>query len=419
MAILGTKKFWKPALGSTSSQKESQILKNNGYISLQLKAVNYMSKGDFWQQTFGGKDNIALTTTVKYQKADETIEATSVQDVREVRSNKNYNLGIQRNIAVKIPATANAIALEVKITAVRKDALQAKFDMLNQPEYQSALQLAPLVVGKVFTITSLVKKLFTDSDPATQLEASYAGLISLQPEDNPVSSGKLTEGTLIIISTNDGETFSNADEQKFEVKGETLFYNNKEVENTYVLFNISFEALKGDDEDSIWFKKYSEALSYLDKIQLTEDPAEIAKILAESKNLWMAGNALFDADPTYISREKIQIKNATYTSIKEKHAALTAAAPVVNADKFADVLKTMTGSTSFRTINSALPSTGSFLQSNYSIDPLKPIENSLFDNLDPEKADFKEMFKVDKNIYLKDLKKQNLTFKLGEFINNK
>ena len=108
----------------------------------------------------GGKDKIALATTLKYQSGIDSIEATSVQDVQEVKVNKNYNLGLQRNIAIKIPANADAIAMEVKMTAVKNDSLQAKFDMLNQPEYQSALQLAPTVVGQVLTITSLVKKLF-------------------------------------------------------------------------------------------------------------------------------------------------------------------------------------------------------------------------------------------------------------------
>ena len=177
MAILGTKKFWKPAPGATSTQKENQILKNAGYINIQLHSVNYMSVGNFWQNTFGGDDNIALATSLKYQSGTETIEATSVQDVREVEANKVINFGLQRNIAVKIPANADALSLEVKMTAVKDDSLQTKFDMLNKSEYQAALQLAPTVVGQVLTITSLVKKLFTDSDPHSQLDAGYAGIM--------------------------------------------------------------------------------------------------------------------------------------------------------------------------------------------------------------------------------------------------
>jgi len=209
MAILGTKKFWKPASGTTTTQKENQIIKNAGYINIQLHSVNYMSVGNFWQDIFGGSDNVALATSLKYQSGTESIEASSVQDVREVKANRNYNFGLQRNIAVKIPANADALSLEVKMTAVKDDLLQTKFDMLNKSEYQAALQLAPAVVGQVLTITSLVKKLFTDSDPQSQLEATYAGIVSAQAEDNPVSSGKLTRGILVMISTNEGDQFNN------------------------------------------------------------------------------------------------------------------------------------------------------------------------------------------------------------------
>lgn len=414
MAILGTKKFWKPAPGASSTQKENQILKNSGYITLQLYSVNYMSKGNFWQSTFGGKDKIALATTLKYQKGVELIEATSVQDMREVVVNKNYNLGLQRNIAVKIPANAEAISIDVKMTAVKNDLLQAKFDMLNQPEYQSALQLAPTIVGQVLTITSLAKKLFTDSDPKAQLEASYAGVISVQPEDNPVGIGKLTKGMLIMISTNEGRDFTNVDEKNFEIRGDSLYYNKVQVENTYIVFNILFEPLKGDDENSNWFKKYSEALGNLDKIQLTEDEAEIAKIFIDSKNMWIEGNALIDADMSYINKERVQIKNAAILSIQEKYKSLT-----VSTQTFAladtDIFKNLTGTTSFKTIEMALPVTGSFLNSNFDIDPAKPFDSSLLGNTKNEKG-IDEMLSKDKSNYLDSLNENNLTFKLG--INN-
>lgn len=413
MAVLGTKKFWKPSVGASTTQKENQILKNAGYINLQLRTVNYMSVGNFWQTTFGGKDKIALATTLKYQSGVDSIEATSVQDVREVKVNKNYNLGLQRNIAIKIPANADAIEIEVKMTAVKNDSLQAKFDMLNQPEYQSALQLAPTVVGQVITITSLVKKLFTDSDPNAQLEASYAGIISSRQEENPVSNGKLTRGLLIMISTNDGDQFNNVDESKFELRGDTLYYNNREVENTYLVFNISFEQFKGDDEKSNWFKKYNDALNNLDKIQLTQDQTEISKIYTDSKTLWIEGNALIDADETYINKERIQIKNAAIASIQEKYKSLTSPTQPILSLNANDILKGLTGSTSFHTVEIALPETGSFLNANFNIDPEKPFDNLLLENMAQDK-NIDEMLTKDKVEYLKNLKQNNLTFKLGK-----
>lgn len=412
MTVLGTKKFWRPSVGASSSQKENQILKNEGYINLQLQTVNYMSVGNFWQTTFGGKDKIALATTLKYQIGIDSIEATSVQDVREVKVNKNYNLGLQRNIAVKIPAGADAISIEVKMTAVKSDNLQAKFDMLNQNEYQAALELAPTVVGKVLTITSLAKKLFTDSDPYAQLEASYAGIISSQREDNPVSNGKLTQGLLIMVSTNDGDKFENVDESKFELKGDALYYGNKQVENTYLVFNISFEKFKGDDQKSLWFKKYSDALSNLDKIHLTEDKDEIAKIYIDSKNMWVEGNALIDADPTYIFKEKLQIKNAAIASIMEKYKELVASSSLYSLMNGGEILKNLTHAAPFNIFNSALPETSGFLKSNIEIDPKGSIDDSLLKDFKGEEH-IGDLLTKDKIIYLASLQKQNLTFDLS------
>lgn len=411
MSIIGTKKFWKPAQGAGSAQKENQILKNTGYINLQLYCVNYMSIGNFWQKTFGGKDNIALATNLKYQTGIESIEATSIQDVRVVKTNKNYNFGLQRNIAVKIPASADAITIDVKMTAIKDDKIQAKFDMLNKPEYQAALELAPTVVGQVITITSLVKKLFSDSDPQSQLEASYASIISNQQELNPVNNGKLTKGYLIMISTNEGDQFNNVDESKFDIKGDALYYNNKQVENTYIIFNISFEPLKGQNENANWFKKYNEAINNLDKIQLTTNNDEIEKIFNNSKTTWIEDNALLDADATYINNEKIKIKSLAIKTIKDRYNELTNnLAPLTLT---ADVLQGIAGKTAIEIIKEALPITSERLSNKIKLQPDKTLNfNSL------EKAKDKLMFNelIDENAdsYVKDLKYNNLKFKLGK-----
>jgi len=415
MAILGTKKFWKPAIGASLTQKENQILKNSGYLNLQLHSVNYMSKGNFWQNTFGGKDKIALATNLKYQTGVETIEATSVQDVREVKVNKNYNLGINRNIAVKIPLNADAISIDVKMTAVKDDLLEAKFDMLNKPEYQSALQLVPTVVGQVITVTSLVKKLFSDSNPDTQLEASYAGIISSQKENNPVSNGKLTKGLLILISTNDGNSFNNVNETDFELRGDTLYYKNKEVENTYAIFNISFEILKGDDENSNWFQKYNNSLNNLDKIHLVIEESEIDKIYNDSIKMWIEGNALIDADLTYVNKERLKIKALALKTIREKYTELSNTISDGDSMKSTELLSGLTGSTSFDIIKEALPSTSSLIESNMKIESTESI-NSFKLNILNNDSKFLDSLNIDASQYLKDLEENKIPFHLSKKI---
>ncbi len=413
MAILGTKKFWKPAIGASTTQRENQILKNSGYLNLQLHSVNYMSRGNFWQNTFGGSDKIALATNLKYQSGVDSIEATSVQDVREVEVNHNYNLGLQRNIAIKIPVNADAISIDVKMTAVKDDLLQAKFDMLNKPEYQSALQLAPTVVGQVLTITSLVKNLFSDSDPDTQLEASYAGIISKQSEDNPVSNGKLTKGMLIMISTDEGDQFEGVNENDFELRGDSLYYQDNQVENTYVVFNISFEPLKGDNENANWFKKYNAALNNLNKIMISVDDAEKIKIFNDSKNMWIEGNALIDADASYINNEKLRIKAAAIKTIKEKYIELTTSDPIAFSEVPTDILGDLTGATSFDVIREAFPETGSLIDSNLEIISSEPLNILKLKDLNKDERLIKSL-NIDTDKYLKELKEHKIPFHLNQ-----
>jgi len=411
MAILGTKKFWKPAKGATPSQRENQILKNSGYINLQLVAVNYMSVGNFWQNTFGGKDNIVLATTLKYQSGVNSVEATSIQDVRKVKVNRNYNLGLNRNIAVRIPANADGISIEVKMTAVKNDLLQAKFDMLDKPEYRSVLELAPTVVGQIQTVTSLVKGLFTDSNPNTQLEASYAGIISSSPENNPVRSGRLTKGLLIMVSTNDGKQFNQVNEAKFELRGDALYYDNEQVENTYIIFNISFDELKGNDENSNWFKKYNVALNKLDEIYTAVDQDEVSKIYNDSLSLWIQGNALIDVDNTYINSEKIKIKGAAIKTIREKYKKLTRQVQEPHVASTPEIFKGLLTGSSIDVIETALPATGRLIK-NFKLKPYESTGSVSVASFQENEVEFSDALEKDVNEYLLQLEGSNLGFNL-------
>lgn len=419
MPVLGTKKFWKPAAGASLTQKENQILKNSGYINIQLTAVNYMSKGNFWQRIFGGRDKIALATNLKYQSGTSTLEASAIQDVREVKTDANKNLGIQRMIAVKIPANSDGLALDVKLTSIKTDQLQAKFDMLNQPEYQGAMQLAPPIVGQLVTITSLVKKLFTDSGPQNQLEASFAGVISNQAEDNPVANGKLTKGLLIIISTDDGDTFASVNESKFELRGDSLFYLNQPVQNTFMVFNITFEEFKGDDEKSNWFKKYSNALNKLDDIQLVSDKADAEKIYLDSKNMWIEGNALLEDDVTYINKEKVKIKAVILKLLVEKYKNvasqfITAAKPIVLGT---DVVQAIAGATEMKGLSKMLPRTDkAFSNMGAKSGIQKFLASSLKSSFQKRESDsILDSLAQDATEYIDSLKKLKINFKLLKY----
>lgn len=176
-------------------------------------------------------------------------------------------------------------------------------------------------------------------------------------------NAKLTKGLLIIISTDDGDSFSNVDETKFKLAGDTLQYNNKAVENTYMVFNISFDKLKGNDEKSAWFKKYNQAFNHLEKIQIESDPAKFEGIFQETKTVWFEGNGLIDADESYISTERTQIKNLAFKQIKDRYTELTKGAPAAGSPAFtAGVLESIIGTKPDpKVVKAALPATGNTL----------------------------------------------------------
>lgn len=307
------------------------------------------------------------------------------------------------------------------MTAVKTDLLQVKFDMLNQPDYQPALQLTPTVVGQLLTVTSLVKKLFSETDPKVALEAGFAGIISLMAEDQPVANGKLTRGMLIMISTNEGDKFENVDESKFELKGDTLYYENKQVENTYLVFNIGFDPLKGDDEKSNWFKKYNEALTNLDKmINYTvgvpdkDSEAEIARILKASIDMWMAGNTLLDADDTYIHLEKIKIKNAAFSAVKQKYGMYMPSGVMAATLKEVDTLKSIVGDFNLKVIEEALPETGSFINNKLQLTQDEGVEVVSLYALGEEVDQINLLLENDTADYLSVLNDYHIPFRLGQ-----
>jgi hypothetical protein len=423
MPNLGIKTFWKNVTGSPSDQGPNQILKNECYINIKLQCVNYKSEGTWWQKRFGGTDNIVLTTTLNYKAGPETIEATSVQNRKKIKINQSSNLAVNKIIGEKIPSTADSIALEVKMSALKNDKLQERFDMLNKTEYQTALQLAPKALGQVLTITSLVKNLLTDSDLQPQIEASYAGIISSGRETEPIVNGNLTRGMLIFIATDEENSYSKVNVNNFELKGLNLYYNNNEVTNTYSVFIISTDDLRGSDQNSNWFKKYAIAVRTLDKIRQANNPTEKENILKDAIAIWNEGNILLDADTNYLDKEKTQIRNLYINEINDTYKKLNPppVPPIgvlpnvplpLSPDSpgiSLDIIKGLTGSTTFNTIREALPATGNYLLETLKLDSTNTIESGLLENIviDPQKLS--EFINKDNKAYLLNLDKSGIT----------
>jgi hypothetical protein len=319
MASLGTRTFWKP---TSVKEPARQILKFSGYINIVLQAAHYRANGSFWQRIFGGSDQIALTSQVTYQSSGEAIAAAAVQDARPVEANRSHYLGVSRKIALKVPATADGLELSVEISAVQDYKLQAMFSLLSSEEFKQPLELAAPVVGQVLTISSLIKKLTSNIQPQKRLEATYPGIISSDPDPLPLENSKLLTGYLILISANDDDEhiLDTIDASKLSVLGDGLKYQNRPVQNTYIIYNISVDAVRGVNPKATWYQKFQEAIRKLDDLYI-KDEDKWEGIYGESLSLWQQGGAILEGDPMYIPSEKVSIKKSSFAEIRQLYEA--------------------------------------------------------------------------------------------------
>lgn len=306
MATLGTKKFYQSFNAKTA--EKNQILKNSGYVSIVLHSAYYKSQGNFWQRVFGGNDKIALTSSITYKSTDRSVEAKSIVDKRKVKADRNHQLGLSRLVALKVPAIADGLEMKVEMTAIKDDNFENGLDLMNSEEFQQPLQMASIPVGQILAVTNVVKKIFTGVENPSILEATFAGIISQDEVTDPVEKERLTAGYIIIIANNDEDDsfLSQVDPNKFTVEGDGLKYDNATVKHTNLVFAVTFEPLKGVDQESNWFKKYQRALNKLDDMVFATNEADQKKILDDSRRLWVEGNALLFEDPTFIDKEKKQ-----------------------------------------------------------------------------------------------------------------
>ncbi|MCD4708460.1 MAG: hypothetical protein K8S62_12080 [Candidatus Sabulitectum sp.] len=324
MGSLGTRKFYKTFDGA-SDVGNNQILKNSGYISIVLHSVFYNSKGNFWQRMFGGSDKIALTSSISYLSTARTIEAIAIQDKRKVKSDITHILGLARLVALKIPANADGLELKVVMTAIKDDSFENGIDLMNNKEFQEPFQLSSLPIGQILAVTKVIKKIFAGIEESIELDATFAGIISKSKVSDPIERERLTDGYLIMIANNeeDNDYLENLDPEKLQVEADGLKYNGERVEHTNIIYSITFETLKGVDENSKWFDKYQLALSKLDDIIFQDTEEGKKRVLVESRKLWIEGSALLFDDPSYTSKEQASIKGTYFKKINEQYQSLT------------------------------------------------------------------------------------------------
>lgn len=323
--LKGTRIYWRPA-GSNPAAAPKQILKNAGYISVVLQAVQYKSNGNWWQQTFRGSDKITVSTQITWQNGSGSQVAAAIQDFRKVSVPSVNPLAIGRNIVLKAPAVADGVEMQVNISAIQDDNLGRTLQLLNSDDFKQPLQLAPVALGQILTIANLVKTVFSEADPSQALTASYPGIISDSATDDPVGNNRLVEGFIIVVVKQDAEDQIEFDSNQLSVGGNGLLYNGKALQNTYMVYNVSCDPWRGRDTSSSWSKKFDQASSMCDELVFSA-PDQRKSTIAAACDLLKEGGALLDDDATYITLEKTKLKQAAYQELKDKIAANTGGIP--------------------------------------------------------------------------------------------
>lgn len=312
----GTRSFFIPNSGM--SVKDAQILKGSGYVTINIKGAHYSSQGNLWQKIFGGTDKVSLSTEVDYVSGTSTTSGQSIEEVRQIKVGHPYYFAGGRTVALKLPTECDQISMKSTISAIENDNLSGALNILNSSDLQSTLQLAPPVVQSTLTIANIVKKLLTNTNLQESLHEQYDGKISVQASDDPIRDVCLVQGTLIIIyrEAADDTELDELDETKLLVQGDGLRYDGNPVQNTYVMFQVAFDQIRGETSGAQWYSSFTDAESALDGLAAAANDTDKQKIWASAYATYQQAVKLLNADSTYITSEKKAIAASHLTNMK-------------------------------------------------------------------------------------------------------
>jgi hypothetical protein len=315
----GTRIFFLPNQGATVVA--SQILKGSGYATINVKGAHYSSTGNLWQQIFGGNDTVTLSTQIDYMQGSTTITSSSIEETRQISVGHPYYFDSGRLIANMLPTDCESIGMTITISAVKNDNLSGALAILNSGELQSTLSLAPPAVSSAVSIAGIVKKLLTNTDPQNSLQGHYDGKVSVAASTDPIRDYCLTQGTLILVyreSDND-TSLDDLDPTQFTTDGDGLKYAGAAMQNTYVMFQISFDQTRGPIANSAWSTMFTTADSSLLAVLGAANDADKQKLWTAAFAMYQQAVVLLEADAELTSLEKLGIAALQLTTLKKAY----------------------------------------------------------------------------------------------------
>jgi len=317
----GTRIYFIPSAGM--DPKSAQVLMGHGYVTVNLKGAHYRSGGNLWQKIFGGSDKVSLSTQITHLSGIHSVSCSSIEEVRQIDVGHAFYFGSGRFVALKLPTDCDGIEMAVTMSAIKKDNLSGALDILNSGELKGTLQLAPPAVSGALAVANVVKKLLTATDPQNSLQGSYAGRLSTAASDNPIRDFCLVQGTIILIyrESDDDTSLDDLDPSKLTTDGDGLKYGGQVVQNTYVMFQVSFDQLKGEDPSTQWSGIFSSAEQVIDQLVTVTSDTDRQKIWASAYATFQQAVKLLMVDPSYTRDEATGLSALHLSSLRKKYAS--------------------------------------------------------------------------------------------------
>lgn len=318
--------FWLPESGVTSSS-DTQVKRNAEYFSIKLHSVFAYYKSGFLENI---KKLIVVSEISLLEENKSSIQSTMINKSWQKLDKNGDFIGVNDHLVVLSPATTTNVKIKVSFRGIGKDQFNILFDVLSDSTFKTALSLSPATSAIISAIAPTVQKLlaspYTAEDPRQMLDISqsyvlYADTKQLKPDS-------LHEGYLIIVSSRERKSddltkILSLDSKSIRLSplGNGLEYKEKEEaewkllrNNSYVVLSVVKTPIRGENEYSHWFSKYTEAERFAEEKLLAGDPAD--KVKPEAVVLWREGNALLSADSNYIQNERVEIKGKHLTDLK-------------------------------------------------------------------------------------------------------
>jgi hypothetical protein len=325
----GDSVLWIPFTPGTT-RKAAQVPRNGKYINVKIQSAYAFYKSGFLEniRTLVVSSEVALqgTTLVKGSQVQATLQKS--------KRDGDFIGGVTDHLVASAPTTFKTMQLTFKFRGIGEDRFKKMFDVLTSSDMKVPLDLAAKTYGQATAMTNVLSRLlaspFTSDNPRDILDVttSYA----VYPPDSEEHEDSLRQGFIVIVSGREGKsdelsTVLQLDPQsdlRIATETHALLYKKDGrftlfTRNSYVVFSVDQADTRGEDEDSVWFQKYTQAEQ---RVSQVGSSAELPTAKGEAQTLWKEGNTLLAADRNFLQREREAIADLHRTKIER---ALTAA----------------------------------------------------------------------------------------------